>query len=562
MQRISTAPAPIRERVADRLVEALVRVGVDTVYGIPGGAISPIYDALIAHPQIRVVHVRHETSALYMAIGHTRARPGSLPCVLVTSGPGVTNALTGLAAASGEGAPVLVIAGEVPRSRFGRHALQEGSPETLDVVNVVRTVTRSSASITLPGHAVYQVIEAARRARAMRGPVFLSLPLDVAVAEVPASTYLASAALPPQPDAAALAAAGEALRRARRPLFLLGSGARGAAQAVCHLTARMRIPVITSPKAKGVVPETMRHCMGVFGYGGHPSAAQWLQRHPPDVVVALGCGLTEPSTNSWSTALQASGTMIQVDVDPSRFGRNYRTDIAIECDVATAVSSFAEALDGRPPWDLPLTGVTRYEHAKPTDPDGALAPGRVIATLQEELPPTTLYTADIGEHLLFAIHYLALARADQFTASLAFGSMGSGIGAAIGLKLASPERPVVAICGDYGFQMYGMELNTCVQERLDVTFVVMNDARMRMVEAGLGRNYGRALPMHGPLVDFAAVARGHGARGFVARTLDELREALTSPSDQGPSVIDVRIDPASSFPMNARVQEISNWTSK
>src|SRR6185369_7745411 len=114
----------------------------------------------------------------------------------------------------------------------------------------------------------------------MRGPVFLSLPLDVAVTDVPASAYLAAAPSAPQPDTAALAAAGEALRRARRPLFLLGSGARGAAQAISHLTARMRIPVITSPKAKGVVSETLRHCLGVFGYGGHPSTTQWLQRHP------------------------------------------------------------------------------------------------------------------------------------------------------------------------------------------------------------------------------------------------------------------------------------------
>jgi acetolactate synthase I/II/III large subunit len=140
--------------------------------------------------------------------------------------------------------------------------------------------------------------------------------------------------------------------------------------------------------------------------------------------------------------------------------------------------------------------------------------------------------------------------------------MGSGIGAAIGMKLASRGRPVVAVCGDYGFQMYGMDLSTCVQERLGVTFVVMNDARMRMVEAGLGRNYGRSLPMDGPRVDFAAVARAHGARGCSISTLAELREALASGEEEVPSVLDVHIDPSAAFPVNARAEEISNFTAR
>jgi len=184
----------------------------------------------------------------------------------------------------------------------------------------------------------------------------------------------------------------------------------------------------------------------------------------------------------------------------------------------------------------------------------------VLAVLQSELPDDTVYTADIGEHLLFAIHYLKITQPDQFIASLSLGSMGSGIGAAIGAKLAAPHRRVVSICGDYGFQMYGMELATCVQERLDVTFVVMNDARMRMVEAGVERIYGRGSAMDGPLVDFAALARAHGATGYVARTVEELRSALRNASTIGPTVIDVRIDRASTFPANARVQEISNFT--
>ncbi|HWL88207.1 MAG TPA: thiamine pyrophosphate-binding protein [Polyangiaceae bacterium] len=548
-------------RCADRLVDVLEGAGVDTVYGVPGGTISPIYDALIDHPNIRVVHARHETSAMFMTIGHTRVRPNSLPCVLLTSGPGVTNSVTGLAAVLGEGVPVIVIGGEVPKAKFGHRALQEGSSETIDVVNIVRTVTRSAASISIPGHAAYQLANAIEHARTERGPVFLSLPLDVAMAAVPPIRFARPRTERSRIDEAVLIEVSRILRHAKRPLFLVGAGARGAAYEIRAMAERLRIPVITSPKAKGIVPETAPYCLGVFGYGGHPSTTEYLQQSPPDVVLALGCGLTEPSTNSWSKLLQASHTMIQVDLDPSQFGRNYRTDLAVHGDVTELVRDLRVRLRDRAPWEGSL-GRVRYLQEETLEQDRIpLHPARVLRVLQEEMPPTTAYTSDIGEHLLFAIHYLQLSYPDQFVASYGLGSMGSGIGAAIGAKFAAPDRYVVAICGDYGFQMYGMDLAMCVQEGVGVTFLVMNDDRMRMVEAGIDRIYGRGLPMHGPRVNFAELARAHGARGFVAGDVSQLRAALRRVRPDVPTVIDVRIDPASTFPVNSRVEEISNFAS-
>jgi acetolactate synthase-1/2/3 large subunit len=218
-------------------------------------------------------------------------------------------------------------------------------------------------------------------------------------------------------------------------------------------------------------------------------------------------------------------------------------------------------LRDRAAWEGPLGRVRWLERERMEQDRVPLHPARVLRVLQEEMPPETVYTSDIGEHLLFAIHYLQLSHPNQFIASYALGSMGSGIGAAIGAKLAAPNRSVAAICGDYGFQMYGMDLNMCVQERLGVVFVVMNDNRMRMVEAGVDRIYGRGLPMHGPQVDFAELARAHGAQGFVAQDVDQLRTALRRVTPDVPTVIDVRIDPSSSFPVNSRVEEISNFAS-
>jgi acetolactate synthase-1/2/3 large subunit len=550
-------------RCADVIVEALVRAGVDTVYGVPGGAISPVYDALVERRDVRVVHVRHESVALFMATGHARMRPGAVPCVLTTSGPGVTNALTGLATAFAEEAPVVVIGGEVPTSKFGRGALQEGTSGAIDVISMVRTVTRDARMMTIAGRASFQIASAVERARSERGPVFLSLPLDVAVEPVaprfaPSPRPGDRAALP---SSAALGEAARLLESAARPLLLAGSGARGASDEIAALSCRLGCPVITSPKAKGVVPEDAPWCLGVFGYGGHPSALEWLQQQPPDVVLAIGCGLNEVSTNSWSRLVQGTEAFIQIDLDPDQFGRNYRTDVALQGDaraVARALLERAREVDRTPPGG----GTTVLEPDRIRSDRVPLAPARVLTVLQQEMPADTIYTADIGEHLLFAVHYLRICRPDQFIASLSLGSMGSGIGAAMGAKLAAPERSVVAICGDYGWQMYGMDLNTCVQENLGVVFAVMNDHRMRMVEAGIERIYGRGLAMDGPVVDFAAAARAHGAHGALVRTTDDLREALASRAPEVPLVLDVRIDPSASFPMNARVTEISNFASE
>jgi acetolactate synthase-1/2/3 large subunit len=549
-----------QRRCADAIIDTLESVGVDVITGIPGGAISATYDALVGRSAIRAVHVRHESAAGFMAIGQHKARPGALPCVFVTSGPGVTNLMTGLAAAHGERTPMLVIAGEVPRSRFGRGALQEGSAAMLDVLSMVRSVTVSREELSLPGAVAHRIALGAERARAQRGPVFFTLPLDVAVATVQSTSTLARSTSEPALDEHALLAAVAELRRASNPLILVGAGARGASALVRKLSRHLGAPVISSPRAKGVLRADDPYYLGVFGYGGHTSASTWLAEHRPDVTLALGCGFSEPSTNSWSPALTPSRSLIQVDVDPSNMGRNYAVDVPVLADC----SRFIEALLARVPAGpsrADLTGMRLLDADECQRDRSPLRPERVLTVLQSELPRGTVFTSDIGEHLLFAIHYLRCDDPSEFWASTALGTMGSGIGAAEGHALADRSRRVVSICGDFGFQMYGGELSTCVQEQLPVTFVVMNDSRMRMVEAGVQRIYGRGVSMLGPRVDFAAIAEAHGAKGYRVETVDELRAALRAPTT-GPVVLDVCIDRTAAFAINGRVKEISNFTAK
>ncbi len=554
---------PEKQRVADVIVQTLAEFGVNTFYGIPGGAISSVYDALIDARGARVINTRHETGAVFMAMGHSRVG-GSLPAVLMTSGPGITNALTGLAAAHADGIPLIAIAGEVPRKNFGRGALQEGSRYHLDVLGMVRSVTKFCAEVTNPRAAANLVRKAVQTALSGRqGPVFLSLPLDVSNELVAPSLTSTRVSTQFELDEDALDQAAEALQSAQRGLILVGSGARHpeAGRMVGSIASMLQMPVATTPKAKGTFPESDPLSLGVFGLGGHPSASEYLEAGI-DTLLCVGCGLGETGTNSWSPLLQASDAFIQIDIDAAQIGKNYHVDHGL-VGPANDVLREINARLRRRPRPAPAGGVRYHEPEAMEAETSPLKPARILRMLQDRMPDETLFASDIGEHTIFALHYLRIDRPDSFIVNTGLGSMGSGIGSAIGAKIAAPRRPVVAICGDFGFQMNGMEIATCVQDRVGVVFAVFNDARMRMVEGGLQRIFGRAGQMDGPRVDFAALARSVGARGYTIRCEADL-EAIPQEHLTGdvPCVLDFEVDPRSAFPVNGRVAQIKNFSSQ
>ncbi len=552
-----------KTRVADAVVKTLVELGVDTFYGIPGGAIASVYDALLDQQGVALVNTRHESGAAFMAMGHSRVG-GSLPCVLMTSGPGITNVVTGLAAAYADGVPLIAIGGEVPKKNFGRGALQEGSRYNLDVLTMVRSVTKWCAEVTNPRAAVTTVRKAVATALSGRqGPVFLSLPLDVAGEMVEPVKATSQVATTFEVDEEMVQAAAQALQGCERGLILVGSGARHpeSVRLIGALASTLQVPVATTPKAKGLFPESDPLSLGVFGHGGHASATEYLEQGI-DVLLCVGCGLGETGTNSWSNVLQPSRAFIQIDIDAGQIGKNYHVDIGLVGPANLVLRSLVSRLRRR---TLPAPGGG-VRHYQPDDAQAdavPLKPARVIRLLQEIFPPDTIYTADIGEHMIFALHYLRVDQPDGFIVNSGLGSMGSGIGAAVGAKVARPDRPVVSICGDFGFQMFGMELATCVQHRIGVVFAVFNDARMRMVESGLTRIFGRSAPMHSQRVDFAGLARSVGAQGFNLRTADDFaRVAPMLRNCRGPVVLDIEVDPTASFAVHGRIAQIKNFVAK
>ncbi len=517
---ILTAASRPKLRAADQIVEILVEAGVRTIFGLPGGAISPIYDALIDHPEVRVVTCKHETMAVFAAAAYARATD-NVGVVLVTSGPGVTNALTGLASAFCDSMPVLLMAGEVPRSQFGRGALQEGSAYSLDVRSMVSPITKAAFELTNAQSAASLMGKALATARSGRkGPVFISLPLDVSRQVVDPPRIGAHVSAQFVVEATLLDEVADLLANAERPLILAGSGARWGRgpEQLRRLAERAAIPVATTPKAKGVFPESHPLALGIYGHGGHRSAQSYLASGV-DVLFAIGTGFGEAATNTWNEQIRASRAFIQLDVDAYQIGKNYRADIGLVGPAEVLVRQLLERVPKGRGTSVPPRGLERMVEG--AAPEGAIQASRAIQELQAALPENSIYTVDIGDHMLFALHYLTLDRPDAFYFAGGLGSMGSGFGAAVGVKLGVPDRPVVAICGDGTVSMCGTEILTARQLGIPVVFAVLNDGSYGMVDHGFQNAYGRSRGFPLPM-DISKFAEGLGALAITIRSRGEI----------------------------------------
>jgi acetolactate synthase-1/2/3 large subunit len=337
-------------------------------------------------------------------------------------------------------------------------------------------------------------------------------------------------------------------------LILAGAGARwgDGPRELARFAERLQIPVVTTPKGKGVFPEGHPLSLGVFGFGGHPSATGYIEEGV-DTLLAVGTGLGEVATNGFSPHLRAAKRIVHLDVDAEQMGRNWPIALGLVGDAA-AVLGRMRARVGAPQPSPKFFGVRR--HADPSvvgdGAEGRIQPHRALWELQRVMPPNTIYTADIGEHLLFAVQYLQVDRPDGFCAMTGLGSMGSGIGSALGIKVAEPRRPVVSVCGDGCFAMSIGDIATAAREGIDVVVFVMNDERYGMCEIGHEAVYGRRPDYSTAPMRVADVARGAGARAVVVRHTGDvlvLGEELSKP---GPLVVDVQIDRSTRMPKSQR----------
>ncbi len=563
-----------RSTVAQLLLAHLKGEGVRAVFGIPGGPVTPLFDALYHEPAVRTIASRHEAGAAFMALGYARAT-GRLGACCLTTGPGATNAVTAVAAAKTDGLPVLVLTAQVATTVFGRGSLQDSSESGVDTVQIFRPVTKMSAMVASAenaGHLLRQAIRLAMTGR--RGPVHLSVPTDLMRRFAPAETPLPAEYRPISRavDRDAVQECAERLLSARKPAILAGHGVNlaGAQPELLALAERLAIPVATTPKGKGAFPETHPLSLRVFGLASSPWAESYLLSPDVDVLLVLGSSLHENSTQGWDRRLAEGRAVIQQDVDASVIGRNYPVSTAIVGDAKSALRELllsvrrpgyrSAVARRRAAYDAAQRGAPRYlDPAAMLSEQAPVKPQRLMRLLDGAFPEDALIFLDVGNHTLWATHYLTANGRNAFAHNWGeFAAMGYGVAAPVGAKLGAPERPVVAVVGDGGFAMAGMEVSAAVTYGVPVLWVVLNDGRLNAVHQGQSAQYeGRTIGTEFHRMDVAGVAAALGAWSRRVTDPRDVAPAVAEALESGrPAVLDVWIDADEPSPLQSRIRAL------
>lgn len=538
------------------LLTCLEAEGVEHIFGVPGGPLTPLYEAISDRGKMKSIIAKHEEGAAFMANGYARVR-GGLGVCCATSGPGGTNALTGIAASYLDSIPVVLITAQVATRTFGKGAAQESTQFGVDLVDIYRPITKLSAMLQTPEQTQDLVRRALRAALSgRRGPVHINIPADI-MRKMAKHTFLSPSryrAVSGGVDMEVVREAAQLLLAAQRPVILAGHGvavARASTE-LLELAQTCRMPVATSPKGKGVFPENHPLSLGVFGFSGNPRADALLLSGQVDVLLVVGSSLGETATHAWDRRLQPRKALIHIDIDPREIGKNYPFDVAIVGDARVALRELIQMMDvaGGPPSQDPLYDLHQYvpryntpeRIAADTTP---IKPQRLVHDLRKLLPPEALLFVDIGCCMLWAGQYYEVRQPGTYFLNMGLGSMGHSVAAAIGGKIAAPDRPVVVIAGDCAFAMNGMEVHTAVENDLPVIWVIMNDGGHGMVHHGellLGEEVSSAkfkVP-----IDVAGLATALGARSYRVSSPQEFTDALSGALERRETaVIDARIDP-------------------
>lgn len=558
------------QSAARQVIEHLVQRGLDTFFGIPGGPICPLFEAIRLHESARLIDSRHESHAAFAASAYYRAT-GRPAAVVVTAGPGATNAVTGVASAHSEGVPLLVISGDVAWSTHGGRLAQNSGPEGIHLEQLFAPITNCQIRVSNARSAVGQCMTALKAATCpiQPGPALFVLPIDHATQETPLISVPApqiSHTLAPSPSSVRQAAAW--LAEAKRPLIVLGAGCHGHNDWIRQLVDLLDVPFVTTPRAKGVISEEHPRSLR----NGGMAASRWARAYtsePIDVALVLGTDLDDTSVGPTPYVGQG-GRLIHVDVDPRVFNRNLPTQLAITADLRHFCNQLYQSVIEEGHFNRRGRALTAEARSRPahdvahfnTDDAPAIRPHRAISDLQLALPSSTRFVTDIGEHMLFALHYLTARREDSFHIQLNLGSMGSGIAGAIGLAIADPSRPVVCICGDGGMQMSGMEILTAVKHRLPILYAVFNDARYNMVHHGMKQIFGEADAYDSPHVDFAMWAQSMGVPAETIHSPAQINRSLVEGlmADGGPALLDIRIDRETRLHAGGRVEALAHMS--
>ena len=558
-----TKPKPV-ETGAESIARALEGAGVEHIFGVQGGAIMPVYDGLY-NAALSHVTMGHEQGAAHAADAYGQVT-GSPGVCMATSGPGATNLLTGIADADMDSDPLLALTGQVPTGFVGNDAFQE-----TDTVGVTRPITKANYFAEDAGSVGDTVGEAFALAEAGRqGPTLVDLPKDVSGGETdrePGAPKLPEYyEVPDGADSEAVSEAARALARAEKPLILSGGGVtKGeASPELRDFAVEHEIPVVTTMPGIGTFPEDHELCLSWAGMHGTGYANMAISH--TDCLLAVGTRFDDRLTGGIET-FAPDAEVIHIDIDPAEISKNVHADHPLIGDAGTVLDQLAAAMDdafesaGTSPasyegWRAQCTAwKTEYPMDYAMSDDAPLKPQFVVEAMCEACPEDTIVTSGVGQHQMWASQYWTFRHPRTWISSHGLGTMGYGLPAAIGAKVAAPDREVVCFDGDGSFLMTSQELSVAVRENLDVTVIVLNNEAIGMVrqwqDAFFERR--RMASMYPWIPDFAKLAEAFGAKGLTLREKEEVADVLEEAREyDGPAVVDAHIDPAENvYPMVA-----------
>ena len=540
-------------RGGDAIIKALMDKGVDTIFGYPGGTVIPFYDMLY-DSDLNHILVRHEQCAAHAAEGYARAS-GKVGVCLATSGPGATNLVTGIANAYMDSSPIIAITGQVVSNLIGNDAFQE-----VDIMGITMPITKHSYqpkdANDIPS-IINTSFEIASTGRP--GPILIDVPKEVQEQEL--DDYVLGTIPTPgykptiKGNSKQIAKAVNMLLKAERPIILAGGGTilAGASKELKTLAELIKAPIATTLMGKGVIDEADDLSIGMLGMHGKQVANQNVNK--ADCLLAIGVRFSDRTTGRLDEFMP-DAKIIHIDIDPAEIGKNVPVDLPIVGDAKIVLNQLIEKINGdskaESPWLKSIVDFKKSTIPRVTYDDIPLKPQQVIKEIANSIDEETIVTTDVGIHQMWAAHFLDISKPRKFISSGGLGTMGFGLPAAIGAKVACPDDAVLAIVGDGGFLMVSQELATIKEHDIPVVIAILNNRKLGMVYQWQNKMYDKRYSQTdmGNSPDFVKLAESFGINAARAEGVGETQDILSKAlKDNEAMLVDITVEKDEFIPM-------------